>query len=113
MGWASRRKGGRVGLVDETGRPVPANDAPPEGEQKPEAKPENLKVVIGLKDDGNISIEGPADIRATLALIDEAKNIVAAKLAANFVLAQIASGRQGIQKPGLRDVLALAKGGPR
>jgi hypothetical protein len=104
MGWASRRKEGRVGLIGEDGKPVAA-EPPAEGQEQP--KP--AEIVLRYLPDGNLSIEGPADIRVTLAMLDEAKNIVQARLAANFTLAQIAQARQGVQKPGLRDVLAFTK----
>ncbi len=94
-----------MGIVDEMGKPVvPANDEKP----KPE-EPKLPEVVIRMKPDGDLSIEGPNDIRTTLAMLDEAKNIVHARLSANFVLAQIAQARQGVAKPGLRDVLAFSK----
>ncbi len=95
-----------MGIVDETGKPVaPANDEP-----KPEPEEPKLpEVVIRMKADGDLSIEGPNDIRVTLAMLDEAKNLVGARLASNLVLAQLARAQQGVSKPGLRDVLAFSK----
>ena len=107
-----------MGIVDENGKPVTPTNEPvtPQGPQpdgtKPPATAEEPKlpeVSIKMKADGDLSIEGPSDIRITLALLDEAKNIVHARMSANLVLGHLARASQGVAKPGLRDVLAFSK----
>lgn len=112
MGWARRKREGRVGLIGEDGKPLPANNEDPNlnAEGEPAQEP-LLSVTLRYQPDGNLSIEGPSDIRICLRMLDEAKNIVQAKLAANFTLAQFAQAQaqRGVAKPGLRDVLAFSK----
>lgn len=94
-----------MGLIGEDGKPVPTV----EPLKKPEGEAGSPELLIRYREDGNLSIEGPTDIRVCLAMLDEAKNIVQARLAANFTLAQLAQRAQGVQKPALRDVLAFSK----
>lgn len=116
MGWASRRKEGRVALLGEDGKPVEVEPMAPEGEapDSPEVgqpDPATLpKLEIAIRPDGNLSIMGPGDPRLVLRMLHEATDLVLMGTVRKGILEQIAGG---VQKPGLRDVLAFSKVRPR
>jgi hypothetical protein len=99
-----------VGLLGEDGKPVPANDEGPKVEiPDPVAEIVLPKVVIEVQPDGNLSIQGPKDLRLVLRMLHEAVDLCQASLASNLVLSKLAERQAGVQKPGLRDVLAFSK----
>jgi len=124
MGWASRRKEGRVALLGEDGKPVEmekvnGQDGPtaPEGEApaSPEVgQPDPAilpRIEIAVRPDGNLSITGPGDPRLVLRMLHEALDLVQMGVVRKGILEQIAAAP--VAKPGLRDVLAFSKVRPR
>ena len=119
MGWASRRKEGRVALLGEDGKPVevePTSDvAEGEAPASPEAglpDPASLpRIEIAVRPDGNLSITGPGDPRLVLRMLHEALDLVQMGVVRKGILEQIAAAP--VAKPGLRDVLAFSKVRPR
>lgn len=113
MGWASRRKEGRVALLGEDGKPVEVEPVAPTGEVADEAAQEAVpglpKLEISVRPDGNLSIVGPGDPRLVLRMLHEATDLVQMGVVRKGILDQIAAQGAGVQRPGLRDVLTFAK----
>jgi hypothetical protein len=100
-----------VGLVNEDGTPVkPEAQADGDGGTAVEAAPDVVaEVRVSLKNDGNIRVDGPGDFRLVLRMLHEAADIVLTKLAVSQTMGMFAQAQRGIAKPGLSDVLALAR----
>ena len=99
-----------MALLGEDGKPTPASDEDPnlnaEGEPAKETLP---RVEISYKPDGSLTITGPTDTRLIMRMLHEALDLVHANVAANVAIMKLGQMQAGVQKPGLRDVLAFSK----
>jgi hypothetical protein len=116
MGWASRNKETRVGILKDDGTPAKPEETRPEaqadgdsGTVQPGPDEAVAEVKVTLKGDGGIRVDGPGDFRIVLRMLHEATDIVVTKLAAAQVFSQLQQMQRGIAKPALSEVLALGK----
>jgi hypothetical protein len=86
MGWASRltRKEKRVELVGK----------------KEDETPQGPTLVLTVQPNGDLNIVGPRDIRVCLRMLNEAHDMLLAKMTANFVAASAASERRVVPVEG-------------
>lgn len=101
-------------VLDETGKPaatVPQADGDGGGPENPAERPGPkdavAQIVVTLRGDGSIGVNGTPDMRLNLRMLHEAVDILVVNLAQAQVFSRLS--RPQIEKPSLRDVLATAK----